>query len=202
MSLTQQQKDFIQKLWADNFLNFKEAAKEVSMRDIKKLYFAIEFRNTIIDKKGIPFDWALEALKAISDSKKMKIIIYTPYTIGSFNEVMTQYFFPKNIRWDFYNENPDLSFIDADPRRINYDILIDYRAGFRGENAWFWIKNLVECLDRMLPNQNEEIPLSSPNPFDTDQFKIGTGEIKVARPVGNNPMRVYNHVKGIWEDKK
>jgi len=196
--LTEQHKQFIQKLWTDNFLNFKEAAKECSLRENKKLYIATEFRKTIIDSKGIPFEYSLDTLKAISECKKIKWIIHTPYTKNEFSHIMNRYFVPKGIVYDFYNENPDLMFINSDPRNVNYDVLIDYRTGFKGENAWFWVRAIVECLNRMLPESNSVV--SSPNPFDTDQFKVGTGEIKVAKPL-TGKMRVYNDKIGIWEDK-
>lgn len=200
--LTEQQKQLIQRLWADNFLNFKEGAKEALARDTKIMYIAIELKNTIIDKNGVPFEWALSALEAISKSRKIKWIVWTPYTYNVFDKFLGKYL-GNNIKWDFYNENPDLSYIDSDPRRINYDVIIDSKSGFKGEQSWFWIKHIIDCIDRMLPVPKFYNP-ASPNPFSTDQFKVDTQQIplKVAKPLSGTTTRFYNAELGIWQDKK
>jgi hypothetical protein len=181
MSLTQQQKDAIQRLWSENFLNFKETARETIRRDNRTAYIAISVEDSVFKSKSQEvYPHALQALQALSDSKRLKFIVWNNMAIRDFDFYSNNFLKPRGIGYDFYNENPDMMVIGNDPRKPFYDILIDVKAGFKPENSWFWIGQLFSALDRMIPEPDNTIqPIATPNPFDTRFYQ----NIPVAKPV-------------------
>jgi hypothetical protein len=116
-------------------------------------YWAFDLHSTIIkpnyEAGNIPteiYPFALECLKAISDSKEVKMIMYTcshPHEQKEYLELFEK----NNINFDFVNKNPEVKTEEGGygyySDKPYFNVLFEDKAGFDGNTDWVLVKELL-----------------------------------------------------------
>jgi len=116
-------------------------------------YWAFDLHSTIIkpnyEAGNIPtemYPFALECLKAISDSEEVKMIMYTcshPHEQKEYLELFEK----NNINFDFINKNPEVKTEEGGYGYYNdkpyFNVLFEDKAGFDGDTDWVLVKELL-----------------------------------------------------------
>jgi len=137
---------------------FDVALRKMKERNFPCIYVAIDIHGTILkptrlthvvsdgsetalslkdDVIGSFYPCAVNCLKALSDSSQFKLILWTSGKQDAI-DIVVALLEHHHINFDFVNENPDFkgnSYADFS-KKFCFDILLDDKAGFDGENDW------------------------------------------------------------------
>jgi len=125
---------------------FDTAFSDAKRKDWEYIYVFIDLHSTVIKPNysagDIPtefYDGALEALKLMSDTDEMKLIMYTcshPHEIEKYVELFKEH----DIVFDYLNENPEVTTTPQGygcyDMKPYFNILLEDKAGFYPEEDW------------------------------------------------------------------
>ena len=120
-----------------------------------KIYWAIDLHDTLFkgkyasDQEIVLYPYAKEVLQALTLRKDTKLIAFTCSYALDFKRTNLKLQEKYGICFDYLNENPecDDTAYASFAKKPYFNILLDDKAGFDGEQDWYHIKKLLEAMD-------------------------------------------------------
>tara|TARA_R110000868_G_scaffold115997_6_gene309363 strand:+ start:8435 stop:8875 length:441 start_codon:yes stop_codon:yes gene_type:complete len=133
---------------------FINAFKCMDRNEWDHIYVFIDLHSTLVNPSyghgkisTELYDGALEGLKMLYNSEDVKMVMYTcshPHEIVEY----VNFFGGVGIKWDYINENPEVktnnNYYGCYDKKPYYNVLIDDKAGFDGENDWAELNNYLK----------------------------------------------------------
>jgi hypothetical protein len=131
-----------------NIFNIKNTFKKVLERKWKYIYIAIDLHETILKPTYSEilstefYPYAEETLKELSKLNGIVLILYTSSTHNDILQYL-HFFRERNIYFKYVNCNNDVPSTNYAEfsSKFYFNILLDDKAGFEGENDWIFFKN-------------------------------------------------------------
>lgn len=134
-----------------NFFNIDTQFQLMKERGWDKIYFAIDFHDTIIEsdyedtKKIIFAPFAEQVLKRMSNSSRIGLIAYTCSYPDEIERYL-KFFRGFDIKFDFINENTEVqnNRLGCFDNKPYFNVLLENKAGFDMNSDWYIIDALLD----------------------------------------------------------